>query len=223
MQRGGCHARHNNPLHSAFNRGNCASRYFVLTPDGKADYYPVRLMVRSAFHSRKFRLLVSMLALVAVTTLAAPIRAAAPHPRLHDQYKHQVEQLEEAWRTAEINGDVDAMDKMLSDDYVGITMTGQVVTKTQQLERMRKRSLVLAKIDFQDVKVKLIGSTAIVTCLAEVEGTNDGEPMHGKFRSTRVYSRTPAGTWKITNFEATRVGPPPPPRGEHPAAAPKPE
>jgi ketosteroid isomerase-like protein len=179
-------------------------------------------MVRSVFQSRMFRLSVSILALVAVITFALPIHAA-PHPRLHDQYKHQVEKLEDAWRTAQINGDVDAMDRMLSDDYVGITMTGQVVTKTQQLERMRTRSLVLAKIDFTEVKVKIIGSTAIVNCLTEVEGTNDGEPMHAKFRSTRVYSRTPAGTWKITNFEATRVGPPPPPRGDHPTDSQKPQ
>ena len=147
------------------------------------------------------------MAVLAATVLARPAGADGPHPKRHDQYKHQVEQLEEAWRTAEINCDVDAMDKLLSDDYVGITMTGQVVTKTQQLERMKRRALVLTKIDAQDVKVKLIGTTAIVTSLSEVEGTNDGEPMHGKFRSTRVYTRLPSGTWKITNFEATRVGP----------------
>jgi ketosteroid isomerase-like protein len=201
-----------------------ALHYFVLTPGAKADYYPVRLMVRFAFHSRRFRLSVSMLALAAVSTFALPIHAAAPHPKRHDQYKHQVEKLEDAWRTAQINGDVDAMDKMLSDDYVGITMTGQVVTKSQQLERMRKRSLVLTKIDFTEVKIKIIDTTAaIVNCLTEVEGTNEGEPMHATFRSTRVYSRTPAGTWTITNFEATRVGPAPPPRGEHPVDAQKPQ
>jgi ketosteroid isomerase-like protein len=165
-----------------------------------------------------------MLAIAALAAFAPPARAGAPHPKRHDQYKHQVEQLEEAWRTAEISGDSDAMDKLISDDYVGITLTGQVVTKTQQLERMRKRNMVLTKVDFTDVKVKIIGTTAaIVTCLSEVEGTNDGEPMHGKFRSTRVYSRQPAGTWKITNFEATRVGPPPPPHGEHSSDPQKPE
>jgi len=48
--------------------------------------------------------------------------------------------------------------------------------------------------------------TAVVTSLAEVDGTNDGTPMHGNYRYMRVYSRLPSGTWKITNFEATRVG-----------------
>jgi ketosteroid isomerase-like protein len=150
-----------------------------------------------------------MLVILTVTAWTLFARADGPHPRRNDQYKRQVEKLEDAWRTAELNDDIEAMDKLLSDDYVGITMTGQVVTKTQQLDRMRRRALVLTKINFEDVKVKLIGSTAIVTCLSDVEGVSEGEPMHGTFRYTRVYSRTPAGLWKITNFEATRVEPPP--------------
>ena len=121
-------------------------------------------------------------------------------------YKRQVEQLEEQWRVAQLNGDLATMDKLLSDDYVGITMRGQVVTKVQQLERMRTGKFVLTKIELNDVKVKMIGMTAIVTSQAEVEGTNEGNSMHGTYRYTRVYTRLPSGVWKITNFEATRVG-----------------
>lgn len=132
-----------------------------------------------------------------------------PHPRRHEQYKHQVEKLENVWRTAQLSGDTAAMDQLLSDDYVGITMSGQVVTKMQQLDRMKNRAMVLSKLELSDLKVKLIGSTAIVTSLAEVDGSNEGEPIHGTYRSTRVYTRLPNGSWKITNFEATRVGPPP--------------
>jgi len=106
---------------------------------------------------------------------------------------------------AQLNDDIGQMDRLLSDDYVGITMNGQVVTKAQQLERMRSRQLELTKIDLTDVKVKLIGTTAIVTSQANVEGTNEGTPMHGTYRYTRVYSRLPSGLWKITNFEVTRV------------------
>ncbi|MGD0796130.1 MAG: nuclear transport factor 2 family protein [Acidobacteriaceae bacterium] len=151
--------------------------------------------------------------LLAGVFLAGSLSAAAfgtgPHPRRKDEYKHQVEKLEEAWRTAQLNDDVDAMDKLLSDDYVGITMTGQVVTKMQQLDRMKNRTMVLSKIELDDVKVKIIGTTAIVNSRAEIDGTNDGAPIHGTYRYTRVYSRLPTGTWKITNFEATRVGMPP--------------
>jgi ketosteroid isomerase-like protein len=163
-------------------------------------------MAQRILKSRGFQFGVGVLTLLAVTALSLPTRADGPHPRRKDEYKHQVEKLEEVWRTAQLNGDVDAMDKLLSDDYVGITMSGQVVTKMQQLDRMRKRSMVLTKMEFQDVKVKVVGSTAIVTSLAEVEGTNDTAPMHGTFRATRVYSRSASGSWKIMNYEATRVG-----------------
>ena len=90
-------------------------------------------------------------------------------------------------------------------------MSGQVVTKTQLLERMRNRRTVLTRLDLDDVHVKLIEQTAIVTSRAEVEGTNEGVAMHGTYRYTRVYSRLASGTWQITNYEATRIGPPPPP------------
>jgi ketosteroid isomerase-like protein len=174
-------------------------------------------MTRRIFEQRWLRSgsWLAVWAVLAGGLMAAPAWGDAPHPRRNEQYKRQVEKLEEVWRLAQLNADADAMDKLLSDDYVGITMTGQVVTKMQQLERMRNRSMVLTKIVLEDVKVKLIGTTAVVTSLADVDGTNDGEPMHGMYRYTRVYSRLPSGTWKITNFEATHVAPPP---DRHPRA-----
>jgi ketosteroid isomerase-like protein len=149
-----------------------------------------------------------VLAVVFSSMLPVPSQGQHQHPRHKQDSKRQVEKLEETWRLAQLNGDAEAMDRLLSDDYIGITMSGQIVTKTQQLDRMGTRTLSLSKIDIDDVKVKLIGQTAVVTSRADVEGTNDGQSMHGIYRYTRVYTRTPSGTWKITNFEATRVGAP---------------
>jgi len=80
-----------------------------------------------------------------------------------------------------------------------------VNTKAQQLERIRERKFVLKRLDLGETQVKLVGAIAIVTSRAEVEGTNDGTPVIGTFRYTRVYQRLPTGVWKITSFEATRV------------------
>jgi ketosteroid isomerase-like protein len=126
------------------------------------------------------------------------------HEKKHDA-KRQVEQLEEQWRTAQLTGDVATMDRMLSEDYIGISMTGQVNTKIQQLDRVRDRKFSLTRFDLGEMQIKLVGAVAIVTSRAEVEGTNDGMPVKGTFRYTRVYQRLPSGVWKITSFEATRV------------------
>jgi ketosteroid isomerase-like protein len=120
--------------------------------------------------------------------------------------RQAVEALEEQWRQAQLAGDVAAMDRLLSDDYVGISPSGTVTTKTQQLARIKNRVAVLTQLDLSDIKVKLIHDlVAVVTSRAEVAGSNENGPIKGEFRYTRVYQRTPSGAWKITSFEATRL------------------
>jgi len=128
-----------------------------------------------------------------------------PHKEHKRDYKREVEMLEEQWRTAQIAGDEATMERLLAPDYLGISMTGQVNDRTQQLDRMRNKHLVLTRIDLSDKKIKLVGAVAIVTSLAQIEGTMDGTPMNGMYRYTRIYRRYPDGSWKITNFEVTRV------------------
>ncbi len=120
--------------------------------------------------------------------------------------RQTVEGLEEQWRHAQLSGDAAAMDGLLSDDFIGITASGRVNTKAQELTRVRDRAIVITQLDLSDVRVKLIGPiVAVVTSRAEVAGSSDGEPLRGTFRFTRVYQRLSNGVWKITSFEATHV------------------
>lgn len=120
--------------------------------------------------------------------------------------RDQIESLEGQWKKAILANDTETMDHLLSDDYLGITATGQVVTKPQQLDRMRTHNVEITSLAVTDVKIKLISQhAAIVTSLAQVDGTNEGRAVHGSFRYTRVYQRVPNDGWRITSFEATRV------------------
>lgn len=130
-------------------------------------------------------------------------------PTKHD-LRAEVEEADNRWRTAQANNDIPAMEKLLSDDYLGISGNGQVLTKAQQLDRMRTHMTLLTRLDLSDEKVKLLGSIAIVTSQADLEGTIDGRPVHGSFRSTRVYKHV-GGAWQLTSFEGT----PERERGEH--------
>jgi ketosteroid isomerase-like protein len=146
-----------------------------------------------------------------VVVMAALLVAALPHAsaqnRDHREHKRaeraQIVALEHEWQKAALAGDLPAMDKLLSDDYLGITDTGEVLTKTQQLARMRDGKFIITKLDISDTRIKLVGNIAIVTCLAQVEGTSDDERLHGAYRYTRVYQRLAGNVWKVTNFEVT--------------------
>jgi ketosteroid isomerase-like protein len=119
--------------------------------------------------------------------------------------KEQIEQLEAQWKQAMLQDDVSAMDKLLAEDYLGLTATGDLVTKSQQLDRMRNRKLTVTKLENTELKFKLIGQIAIVTSLAQVDAEADGKTLNGQYRYQRVYQRFPNGSWKITSFAATRV------------------
>ena len=123
------------------------------------------------------------------------------------QEREQVEVLEQQWSNAMLSGDVPSMDKLLSDDFLGVTAAGDLVTKAQQLDRMRTRALTVIKIDTKESKIKLIGHIAIVTSMAQMDSKIDGQLVSGAFRYTKVYQRLPNGSWRITSFEATRVRP----------------
>jgi ketosteroid isomerase-like protein len=127
------------------------------------------------------------------------------HPKRVE--REEVQQIEGQWRQAMLTDDVAAMDKLLADDYLGVTATGDMVTKMQQLDRMRNRQIMFTKLDMTDVKFKLVGQIAIVTALSQIEAVVDGRTIDGAFRNTRIYQRLSTGVWKITNFETTRVLP----------------
>ena len=140
--------------------------------------------------------------------VATPLLAQHPtQPHHKHEMQFEVDSLEQQWRQAQLTGDVPAMDKLLSDDFLGINVSGEVVTKAQQLDRMRSRQLHITELDISDVKIKLIGQIAIVTSKAQIASTGTGGTMNGSFRSTRVYQHLPTGVWKLTSFEATRIRP----------------
>ena len=146
-------------------------------------------------------------ALFLLTFLLCWSALAMPRPHHRINPRDQIVILEQEWRQAQLSDDIPAMEKLLSEDYVGITVSGQVVTRAQQLDRMRQRQLVVTRFETSDMKIKLIagGKVAIVNASAQVEGNADTRRIDGNFRYTRVYQRLPSGAWKITSFEATRI------------------
>jgi ketosteroid isomerase-like protein len=161
------------------------------------------------------RLPIYVAAIFAATIAIMPsVVAQSNHHERKRLERSQIESLEKQWQQAVLTDDTPTMDKLLSDDYLGIQANGEVVTKAQQLDHMRNRQFVIDKLQTSDLKIKLIGPIAIVTSLAQVEGVVDGDHLKGAYRYTRIYQRLASGSWKVTNFEvtpATRMHIPPNP------------
>jgi ketosteroid isomerase-like protein len=151
--------------------------------------------------------------LAAVLTLAAlanPQHPGMPRGQKHES-RHEIDQLEKAWRSALLKGNTAAMDALLADDYMAITDSGILQTKEQTLANLRSGNVRLTALDISDRKVRFYGTTALVTSLAEVQGTTPEGNISGSYRFTHVYARNAQGTWKIVSFEASKIREP----GEH--------
>ena len=153
-------------------------------------------------------LLACLLLLLAGPVLAAqnPHKKDIPRTQKHEG-RHEIDQLEEAWRNAIVKSDMVAMDALLADDFIGISPSGTLQNKEQMLANMGSGRLHITSMVLSDRKVRFYGATAVVISLATVSGTNAESEISGSFRYTRVYVRQ-AGQWKVVSFEASRIRPP---------------
>jgi ketosteroid isomerase-like protein len=119
--------------------------------------------------------------------------------------RHAIDQLEDAWRSAILKSNLAAMDRLLADDYLGITASGLVQTKSQTLANLKSGRIHMASLTISDRKVRFYGRTAVVTSLAAVQATTVDGDISGNYRYTRVYVRDASGNWKIVSFEASRI------------------
>jgi ketosteroid isomerase-like protein len=155
-----------------------------------------------------FRLALTIGSLILLAALSVPHGLASPTPVPRGQkheYRKEIDQKEEAWRSAMLQRNSAALEALLADDYTAITATGAIQTKDQALSSLRSGAYQLSALNISDRKVRIYGATAVVTSLAELSGSKDHQEMTGRYRYTRVYVRNPQGQWKIVSFEASRI------------------
>jgi ketosteroid isomerase-like protein len=139
-------------------------------------------------------------------TLMLPLGAAQASLLPHGSHQRKtIERLEERYRQAVLTDDVATMRRMLSDDYIGINPSGIIQTKRETLADWKNHVVVIQELTLSDVRVRVYGDTAVLTCRATVIGHDAEGSLNGEFRYTRVYHRERSGRWQIVSFEANRI------------------
>ncbi len=167
-------------------------------------------------------LVLSRLAAIAILLVICGnlLYAGQTKPKKHED-RHQIEQLEEAWRIAMLKSDTAAMSALLADDFIAITASGTLQTKEETLANLRTHRLHITSLNVSDRKLRFYGKTALVTSLANIQGTTADGDISGSFRYTRVYVLDAQGRWKIVSFEASQIREPGESRAESKVASPK--
>jgi ketosteroid isomerase-like protein len=158
-------------------------------------------------HWMAHRLMLAALFLLALSSSAAQTTGAAARPtgpHKHER-RHEIDRLEDAWRDALMKLNTAQMEKLLADDYLAITASGTLQTREEALASMRAGQMHFTTLDISDRKVRFYGTTALVTSVAEVQGTTADGDLSGSYRYTHVYVRDAQAAWKIVSFEASKI------------------
>jgi len=116
-------------------------------------------------------------------------------------------QLEQDWSQADIKRDAAALNRILAEDWIGIDFEGTILNKAQALNGITSGSGSLQSTVLRDMKVRVYGSTAVVTGTDIEKGEYHGQDSSGKYLWTDVFVRR-NGRWQAVSSQSTKLSGP---------------
>ena len=111
--------------------------------------------------------------------------------------KEQIQKLEEQLNAALVGADIDALERLVSDELVFTDHMGVVHSKTEELSNYASRFFDVKTIVSSGKKIVVTGQTAVVSDQLEMSGEYDGIESSSRFAATRVWGLTEAGGWQL--------------------------
>lgn len=123
----------------------------------------------------------------------------------------QVKAFLDQWVQAELTGDSAALQRQVTDDFVGVGPLGFMLSRQDWLDRFT-RGLHIEEFSLTETQVRRYGETAVVIGRVDQAGNHAGQPVPGAARTTLVLVNTADG-WRLAgvhySFIAGAPGSPP--------------
>jgi len=110
-------------------------------------------------------------------------------------------------KQAALSGDTTFLEENLASDFVRIGPDGEMLSRDKMISNRKSGVTKYTSIDEHDRKIQMFGNTAVVTAIANVKGTSNGQALSGTYRSSRVWVNQ-NGAWRQVLFTSTHVNTP---------------
>jgi ketosteroid isomerase-like protein len=132
-------------------------------------------------------------------------QSATPPDSENSKREQEVRQAIEKYRTALLQRDIPALEKIWADDYVFVNATGDVLTKAQRLANAKSGATKLDSIrEAENITVRVYQNSAVATSRVTIKGKYSGQPIGGQYRSTHVWVKGPEG-WQLVANQLTAL------------------
>jgi ketosteroid isomerase-like protein len=121
----------------------------------------------------------------------------------HAQDERYIIDSERQWAASLVSGDASVVERVLADDYLGVTPQGTLSDKAAEISAAKTEHDNYVSNQAGEVKVRFYGDTAIAQG-SEVWELKSGEPRRGRYVWTDTWVRRD-GKWQIVAAEDLTV------------------
>ena len=118
--------------------------------------------------------------------------------------ERELMQLVKDFNRAVLKGDVAAQERILHEDYEHYGSRGTVENRSQYLENRKTGRITYEALEWDDIKVRLYGDTAIVTGHSTAKGKDEKGAFDDQRLFTIVFLRRD-GRWQVLHSHATPI------------------
>jgi ketosteroid isomerase-like protein len=117
----------------------------------------------------------------------------------------EITAIEQRLARAWVQRDRPAIESILREDWTTIDTTGRLLTRTEVLrEAFEATDRIIDTMSIDDLNVRILGDTAVVTGRTSASGRYRGKPVHTILRFTDVFSSRD-GRWRIVASQGTQI------------------
>ena len=115
--------------------------------------------------------------------------------------------VEDSWNTAVNKHDQFALENLLARDFVGISATGDVTTRNQQISHLFVAGAEPMSLTQKVIGARVMGDVAVVngTYVMEWPGASGQQKVAEKGVFTHVFRKNSVGNWQCINSQRTVV------------------
>jgi ketosteroid isomerase-like protein len=130
-----------------------------------------------------------------LVTIAFSMAATMFRQSNSNEMGKEILKVEEEFAQAMIKNDADKIGTFLAENWIIIDPDGGIIDKVRFLSVIRSGALTHQAMDSQDVRVRVYGTTAIVTALISSKAKYMGEEFSTRERATDVFVKLD-GKWQ---------------------------
>ncbi|RBM22422.1 nuclear transport factor 2 family protein [Streptomyces sp. PT12] len=109
------------------------------------------------------------------------------------------------WARAELRGDIEALDTLLTGDFAAVGPLGTVLDRGRWLARYSSGALVHDLFTWEDVELRRYGGAAVALGVQRQQSVYEGRDVEGAFRVSQFLTAA-HGAWRLAALHLTPIG-----------------